>query len=381
VTRTLYLDYAASTPIDERVVSAMAPYHGAANPSSAHGAGRDAAEAVEQARRQVAALLGASVGEIVFTSGATEADNLAIGGAIQAAGGGHVVTTAAEHKAVLETVRSWCPTATVVPVSPDGSVDPSSIAAAIRPETVLVSVMVANNEVGTLSPIDEIGAVCRARNVLFHTDAAQAVGKIPIDVGSLPIDLLSVSAHKMYGPQGVGALWIRRAARSRVRPLMLGGGHERGLRAGTTNVAGCVGFGEAASLLQDEAAADESHSRKLRARLVAGLLEAFEGAQVNGHPSRCVPGILNVRLPGVDAESLLLATPRVAASTGSACTSAVPEPSHVLLAMGLSHEAALESMRLSFGRFTGPEEIDEAIETLLASADLIRVPAATESRA
>lgn len=372
MTGTIYLDYAASTPIDPRVLDKMVPFHGAANPSSAHLAGRHAAEAVEEARGHVAALIGGRPGEVVFTSGATEADNLAIGGVLRAAGTGHVVTTAAEHKAVLETARSWCPETTIVAVRGDGSVDPDCVAAAIRPDTVLVSVMVANNEVGTISAVAEIGAVCRERGVLFHCDAAQGAGKTHIDVGSLPVDLLSLSAHKMYGPKGVGALWVRRGVRDRIRPLITGGGHERGLRSGTTNVAGCVGFGEAARIAIEERAADERHSRLLRTRLLEALPAAFDGATVNGDPRSVLPGIVNVRLPGIDGESLLLATPLVAASTGSACTSSVPAPSHVLLAMGLSHEAARESIRLSFGRFTTPTAIDRAIEALAASAHLVR---------
>lgn len=375
MTRSVYLDYAASTPADPRVVDRMAPFHNAANASSAHDAGRCASDAVDEARAAIASLLGASPAEIVFTSGATEADNLAIAGALLAAPGGHVVTTAAEHKAVLETAKAWCPGATVVPVGRDAVVDIAAIEAAIRPDTVLVSVMWANNEVGTLSPVNEIGEVCRARGVLFHTDAAQAAGKVSIDVRSDFVDLVSISGHKMYGPKGVGALWIRRGVRDRVRPLMHGGGHERGLRPGTLNVAGCVGFGEAARIAQVEADRDRAHVELLRQRLLHSLGRAFPGIEVHG-ASNCLPDIVNVRIAGVDAESLLLATPTVAASTGSACSSAVPAPSHVLLAMGLDHTAALESMRLSFGRFTTPGEIDEAVEALRASAEMLEATAA-----
>ena len=375
MTRIIYLDYAASTPIDPRVVERMAPFHGAGNASSAHDAGRRASDAVEEARAVIASLLGASPGETVFTSGATEADNLAIGGALLAAPGGHVVTTSAEHKAVLETTKAWCRDATVVPVGPDAAVDVAAIEAAIRPETVLVSVMAANNEVGTLSPVGEIGEICRARDVLFHTDAAQAAGKVPIDVRSNSVDLVSISGHKMYGPKGIGVLWIRRGARDRVWPLMHGGGHERGLRPGTVNVAGCVGFGEAARIAQAEAGRDSAHTELLRQRLLHGLRRAFPAIEVHSSQSS-LPGIVNVRIAGVDAESLLLATPVVAASTGSACSSAVPAPSHVLLAMGLAHTAALESMRLSFGRFTTPGEIDDTVEALRASAEVLQATAA-----
>jgi cysteine desulfurase len=372
VNAVIYLDYAASTPIDPRVVEAMDPYHGAANASSAHAAGRVAAEAVEEARQEIACLIGGSPGEVVFTSGATEADNLAIGGAIRAAGEGHLITAGSEHKAVLETVREWCPEATIVPVDGDGYVDPDRIQSAIRDDTVLVSVMTANNEVGTLAALDDIGAICSARGVLFHTDAAQAAGKMPIDVNTTPIDLMSLSAHKMYGPKGIGALWIRRGVRDRIKPLMLGGGHERGFRSGTTNVAGCVGFGHAARIAAAELPADERHCRQLRFHLLAAVSGRFEAADLNGHAERTIAGIVNLRLSSVDAESLLLATPHVAASTGSACTSAVPAPSHVLLAMGLDHAAATESVRLSFGRFTTREEIDTAVEAFEASAEMIQ---------
>jgi cysteine desulfurase len=368
----IYLDYAASTPIDPRVVEAMVPYHGAANAASAHLPGRDAAEAVEAARRDVARLIGGSPSEVVFTSGATEADNLAIAGAIWAAGGGHVVTVATEHKAVLETTRAWCSDASVVRVNRDGSVDPDQISSAIRSDTVLVSVMAVNNEVGAVADLNEIGAICRERGVLFHTDAAQAAGKIPLDVSATPVDLVSLSGHKLYGPKGIGALWIRRDVRHRIKPLMLGGGHERGFRSGTTNVAGCVGFGRAARIAADEFAADDRHCRELRSHLLRAAADAFECVVVNGHRERTVAGIINIRLPGVDADSLLLATPGVAASTGSACSSAVPAPSHVLLAMGLSYAEAAESLRLSFGRFTTHEEIDAAVEALAASVRMLR---------
>jgi cysteine desulfurase len=368
----VYLDYAASTPIDDRVVAAMAPHHGAANPSSSHVVGRAAAELVEAARAHLARLLGGRPHEIVFTSGATEADNLAIDGALRAAGGGHVVTGATEHKAVLETVLAHCPNATVLPVDELGQVDPSAVLKALRPDTVLVSIMAANNEVGSLARLADIGAICRSRDVLFHSDAAQAVAKVPLDVSSLAIDLLSVSGHKMYGPKGVGALWVRRHAQDRIKPVMHGGGHERGLRSGTVNVAGCVGFGEAARLACQEAEREEIATRQLRAHLEAAIREAFPDAEFNGDPNDTVPGIVNVRLPGIEAESLLLATPSVAASTGSACTSATPAPSHVLRAMGRSHEAAQECVRLSFGRFTTPAQIDQAIEVLAASAALLR---------
>lgn len=363
----IYLDYAASTPIDLRVVEVMAPYHGVANPSSAHAAGRDVAERVEMSRRLVAGLIGGSPGEVVFTSGATEANNLAIGGVCRAHRGGHIITAVTEHKAVLETVYAHCPVATVVPVDSDGRVDPEDVARAMRPDTILVSVMAANNEIGTIGDIAAIGEICKSREVLFHSDVAQAVGKTPIDVKSIAADLVSISAHKIYGPKGVGALWISRYARDQISPILFGGGHERGLRPGTLNVAGCVGFGEAARIAGERLEADFAVTSKCRAALIDRLLDAFPDAQFNGNVDNAVPGIVSVRIPGIDAESLLLATPSVAASTGSACTSATPSPSHVLLALGHSHESASECLRLSFGRFTTLDDIDAAVAALSSS--------------
>jgi len=331
---------------------------------------------VEQARAQIAELIRARPNEVVFTSGATEADNLAIGGVVTAVGGGHVVTAATEHKAVLETVLHYSPSATVVPVDERGRVDPAVIAAAIQPDTVLVSVMSVNNEVGTKVDLMEIGAACRERGVLFHTDGAQAIGKVWLDVSQTPIDLLSMSAHKMYGPKGVGALWIRRGARAQVRPLMYGGGHEGGFRSGTINVAGCAGFGEAARLAIELADTEVERLLNLRRHVQDAIKRAFPCARLNGDPDESVPGILNVWLPGVDADSVLLATPTVAASTGSACTSAAPSPSHVLMAMGRSHEVAGECIRLSFGRFTTVDDLDHAVAALATSAARLReVPA------
>lgn len=367
----VYLDYAASTPIDERVTAAMTPHHGAANPASTHAAGRAAADLVERARSQVASLIGGRPDEIVFTSGATEADNLAIGGVLRAANGGHVVTAATEHKAVLETVLALCPEATILPVDQRGRVDPAAVAEALRDDTVLVSVMAANNEVGTLAALLQVGDACRTRGVLFHSDAAQAIGKIDLDLTATAVDLLSLSSHKMYGPKGIGALWVRRRVRDRISPLMHGGGHEQGLRSGTVNVAGCVGFGEAARLAQEEGPHERRHTLSLRVHLQSRIKTVFPAAEFNGDPENNVPGIVNVWLPGVDAGSLLLATPSVAASTGSACTSAAPSPSHVLRAMGRSHEAAGECLRLSFGRFTTFAQIDRAVEALADSWALV----------
>lgn len=372
MTGPIYLDYAAPTPIDPRVVERIGPFHGAANASSAHAPGRYASDAVEEARAAIASLVGAS-GEVVFTSGATEADNLAIGGALLAAGEGHFVTTAAEHKAVLETTKAWCPETTLVPVGSDGAVDAARIEAAIRPDTVLVSVMAANNEVGTLSPLEEIGEVCRARGVLFHSDAAQAVGKIPINVRSAhppPLHLRSQDVRT----QGHRCALVRRGAHDRVRPLLHGGGHERGFRPGTVNVAACVGFGEAARIATAEAERDHAH----RAAVTAPPPESRRSFSGGGGP-RCGA------LPSGHRERPRRRRRCGVAAAGhtspcrvhrAACTSAVPAPSQVLLAMGLGHSAALESMRLTFGRFTTTGEIYDAVEALKASAEVVRDTAA-----
>lgn len=371
MTDVVYLDYAASTPIDPRVVEAMGPCHGVANPASAHVSGQEAAVAVESGRREVASLIAARDDEIVFTSGATEADNLAIGGAIRAAGGGHVVTSAAEHKAVLEASRAFGASATVLPVDRQGRVGVNEIAESIREDTVLVSIMLVNNEIGTISAVQDIADVCRDSDVLLHCDAAQACGKISVDVEAIGADLLSISAHKMYGPKGIGALWVRRGVRDRLAPIMYGGGHEQGLRPGTLNPAACAGFGAAAAIAAEEMTLDHRRAAELRSAAVDALRGAFEDVRFNGDSESALPGILNIRIPGVDADSLLLAAPEVAASTGSACTSATPAPSHVLQAIGLTHEQAGECLRLSFGRFSTRSEIEFAVSVLAERAPLV----------
>lgn len=368
--RIAYLDHQATTPLDSRVLDRMMPFlteqFGNAS-SQQHSLGWFAAEAVEVAREQVAALLGATPHEIVFTSGATESNNMAILGTLRArvSVGAHVVTQATEHKAVLDVVAAGSDSVTILPVNGQGWVDPEDVIRALRKDTVLVSIMHANNEVGTIQDLDSIGAACRERGIWFHTDAAQTVGKLSVDLKSSPIDLLSLSAHKLYGPKGVGALYMRRRSpRVKIEPLMWGGGHERGIRSGTLNVAGIAGLGAAAEFAGQELAEEQSRVRSLRDRLEAGLRASIPEMVVHGSPERLFNN-LNVSLPGVAADALLLETREVAASTGSACTSASRTLSHVLRAMGLPDAYVSSSVRLSPGRGTCSEDIDLAIEAIV----------------
>lgn len=367
----LYLDFNATTPMDTRVLDAMDPYLRSAygNAASTHAAGARALQAVELARSDIADLIRARAQDVVFTSGATESNNLALAGAIVSRSG-HVVSVRTEHKSVLDPLqhlaRSGGVDVTLLEPNEYGVVRPDDVRDALRPNTILVSVMAANNEVGSLSDIDAIGRLCSEHGAIFHCDAAQLVGKLPIDVGRARIDLLSISAHKMYGPKGVGALYVRRG--TSIEPIIRGGGHERGLRSGTLNVPAIVGFGAAGSIARSEMGRDAEHCERLRAILLARLTDLFPGVEVNGHPTERLPGTLNVRLPGINADSLQLAAPRVAVSSGSACTSATPEPSHVLLAMGRSWEAAHESIRFGVGRQTTEAEVLAAVEGLHEAA-------------
>lgn len=366
----IYLDNHATTRSDPRVVGAMLPYftetYGNAA-SLSHRFGWQAAEAVDRAREQVAAAIGAEAREIVFTSGATEANNLALKGAVGHLGrkGNHLVTAASEHKAVLDPLRrlareGW--DLTVVPPDADGLVSAEAIEAALTDRTVLVSVMAANNEVGTINPIGEIGRLCHGRGIVFHTDATQAIGKIPLDVRADSIDLLSLSAHKIYGPKGVGALYVRRRdPQVRLAPLFDGGGHERGVRSGTIAVPLVVGLGLAAELAVAERPEESARLLELRERLHDGIAARVEAIQLNGHPTRRLPGNLNLSFAYVEGESLMMAMRDVAVSSGAACTAADPEPSHVLLAMGLDEEMARASLRFGLGRFTTAEEVDFAV--------------------
>jgi len=343
--------------------------------SRSHRFGWEAEQAVEFARKRVAALAGATAREIVFTSGATESNNLAIKGVAEAyrTQGNHIVTMATEHKAVLDPVRHLerfgC-TATVLPPRPDGLIDLDRLRAAIRSETLLVSVMYANNETGVIQPIREIGALCRESGVLFHCDAAQAFGKVPVDVTAGHTDLMSLSAHKMYGPKGVGALYVRRKVR--LAAQMDGGGHEFGFRSGTLNVPAIVGFGEACALCAAEMAEEGVRLGVLRGRLWQQLEAGLEAVTVNGSLEHRLPGNLNVSFAGVNAETLLMSLPEVALSTGSACSSAVAEPSHVLRALGIGEDLAHSSVRFGLGRFNTAEEIDFVARRVVESVKRLR---------
>jgi cysteine desulfurase len=375
----VYLDYQATTPTDPRVVAAMLPYFTEkfGNPhSTSHHFGREAAEAVERARGDVAALIGAEAREIVFTSGATESNNAAIKGAVRfmrderRSDRDRIVTVATEHKCVLETCRQLERegfSLTVMPVKSDGLLDLAALADAIGPRTALVSVMAVNNEIGTIQDLAAIGALCRARGILFHSDAAQAAGKVPLDVEAMGIDLLSISGHKLYGPKGIGALYIRRRPRVRLAPLIDGGGQERGFRSGTLPTPLCVGLGVACAIARDEMAAEAARLVELRRRFFAALHRRIPGMRLNGSGEQRVAGNLNIGFPGIDAEKLLEACATVAASTGSACSSASIEPSYVLRALGLDAAAARASFRLCVGRFTTVPEIDFAADALVAA--------------
>ena len=367
--RPVYLDHAATTPVDPRVAAKMIPYltERFGNPASrSHAYGWAAEEGVEIAREQVAQLIGADPREIVWTSGATESNNLAIKGAAQflKGKGRHLVTVATEHKAVLDTMRELereGAEVTVLPVDADGLVDLTAFEAALRPDTVLASVMFVNNETGVVQDIAAIGAICRARGVWLHVDAVQAIGKVGVDVATLPIDLMSMSAHKVYGPKGIGALYVRRKPRVRIEAQIHGGGHERGMRSGTLPVHQIVGMGAAFDLLHKDMGTELERIRTLRDRLWAGL-SALDEVHLNGHPTQRTPHHLNVSFNYVEGESLLMGIKDVAVSSGSACTSASLEPSYVLRAMGRNDELAHSSIRFSLGRSTTVEEIDFTIE-------------------
>ncbi|WP_017963195.1 cysteine desulfurase family protein [Rhizobium leguminosarum] len=369
----IYMDYQASTPVDRRVVEAMRPWleNGYGNPhANDHAYGWQADNAIEKAREEVAALINADPGEIVFTSGATEANNIAILGTARAAAPDQrrVLVSAIEHKCVLGAAQSLVAQGfqiDVIPVDRNGIIDLGALERMIDDRTALVSVMAVNNEVGTVQPIDEIGELCDSVGVLFHTDAAQALAVRPIDVGTTKIDLLSLSSHKAYGPKGIGALFVRRSVRHRIKPVYFGGGQEDGLRPGTLPTFLCVGLGVGCAILKLERATEVGRLRSLQQLFLSELLNAFPAAVLNGDAVRRHPGNLNFRLPGIEAELLLAAAhPRLAGASGSACTSGVPEPSHVLIAMGQTPSEARGAVRLSYGRFTEPEDIREAVSAL-----------------
>jgi cysteine desulfurase len=381
MTHGIYLDNNATTRVDPRVVEAMLPYFSDEYGNAAsrqHGFGRKALEAVEEARAHIAGLIGAEARELIFTSGATESNNLAILGASSAKkeSGDHIITAAGEHPSVLDPCRHLEQqgfSVTVLPIDRHGRVDPDQVAGAMTDQTILVSVMTANNEVGTLQPVTDIARLCKERGVFFHTDAVQALGKMPIDVRAIGADLASFSAHKLYGPKGIGALYVR-GGRPRVAllPLVHGGGHERGLRSGTLAVPLIVGFGEACRLCQECLPHEALRIGSLRDRLWQQIRNGLPDAVLNGHATERLPGTLNASFPYIDADALMLQMPEIAVSTGSACTSASIEPSHVLKAMGLDDDAARSSLRFSLGRFTTAEEIDTVSAAIIRAVTRLR---------
>jgi len=391
----IYMDNHATTPIDPRVLAAMLPYFGDVFGNAAsrnHPFGGEAEKAAETGREQVARLINAKPKEIIFTSGATESDNLAIKGVVEfyKDKGNHVVTTTTEHKAVLDTCktleRKGLATVTYVPVDEYGMVDPDDVRKAITERTVLVSIMYANNEIGTINPIGEIGKVTHERGVLFHTDATQGVGKLPLDVETMHIDLLSMTAHKIYGPKGIGALYVRsKNPRVRLTPIIDGGGHERGFRSGTLNVPGIVGFGKACELCREGMADEAQRVLGLRERLRGALFSQLDEIYLNGHPVHRLPGNLNVSFAYVEGESLLMGLNGstspiavgqtlmpIAVSSGSACTSATLEPSYVLKALGVGDELAHTSIRFGLGRFNTEEEVDYVTERVVHEVRRLR---------
>ena len=375
----IYLDYSATTPVDPRVAEKMIPYLAEkfGNPASrSHSYGWEAEKAVEEARAHVAALFNADPKEIIWTSGATEGDNLAIKGAAHfyKAKGKHIITVKTEHKAVLDTVRELERQgfeATYLDPEPDGLLDLQKFKAAIRPDTILVSVMYVNNEIGVIQPIAEIGEICRAKGIIFHCDAVQAAGKVPIDLSRLKIDLMTVTAHKVYGPKGIGAVYVRKKPRVRIEAQIHGGGHERGMRSGTLATHQIVGIGEAFRIAREEMASESERLRGLRDRLLKGLREIDE-VYVNGDLDQRVANNLNISFNFVEGESLIMAIKDIAVSSGSACTSASLEPSYVLRALGRSDELAHSSIRFTVGRFNTEEEIDYAVALLKRKVEKLR---------
>ena len=367
----IYMDYQATTPMDPRVLEAMNPYFGDKFGNAAsrnHSFGWEAEKAVDDAREKLAAVIGADPREIIFTSGATESDNMALKGVAEMykKKGNHIITSGIEHKAIIDSAKrleTWGFDVTYIEPPEDGITTTEMVENAMRDDTILVSIMAANNEVGVLNPIAEIGALCRGRGVLFHTDATQGYGKIPIDVDEMNIDLLSASAHKIYGPKGVGMIYVRRRRpRVRLSAIIDGGGHERGMRSGTLNVSGIVGFGKAAELCMEEMEEENIRLTNLREKFRSIMFESLEEVYVNGHETKRLSGNLNLSFPYVEGESLIMGLSDVAVSSGSACTSASLEPSYVLKAMGRGDELAHSSIRFGFGRFSTEEEMEYVAE-------------------
>jgi cysteine desulfurase len=376
----IYLDYQATTPMDPRVLEAMMPYftYKFGNPHSrSHSYGWEAEEGVEKARGQIAKLIGADEKEVIFTSGATESNNLAIRGVAEFYKDrkNHIVTTVTEHKCVLDTCRHLEQQGfevTYLPVQKNGLIDLDALRAAVTDKTVVVSIMAVNNEIGVIQPLAEIGKICREKKAFFHTDAAQAAGKIPLDVEAMNIDLMSISGHKIYGPKGIGALYVRRKPRVRLVPLIVGGGQERGFRSGTLPTPLCVGIGEAAEIAMKEMDAESKRLAKLQARMLKGLNDKLTDIHVNGDLEHRIPGNLNIGFAYVEGESLMMGIKGLSVSSGSACTSASLEPSYVLRALGVEEDMAHTSLRIGLGRFTTEQEVDTAVDELVRHVKKLR---------
>lgn len=377
----IYLDYQATTPVDPEVLRTMLPYftENFGNAASRnHEYGWTAEAAIEKARTNIAELIGASDKEIIFTSGATESNNLAILGVAEMykERGNHIITTPIEHKSVMDTCDHLSRKGyeiTYLPVDQTGRVNPDDVRKAITSKTILVSVMTANNEIGSVNPIAEIGKICKEKNVLFHTDAVQGVGKIAIDVAAMGVDLLSMTAHKIYGPKGVGALYVRRKnPRVRLAPIIHGGGHERGMRSGTLNVPGIVGFGKACEIAKRTMAEESARLIKIREKMWTAIQNELDEVYLNGHAVERIPGNLNVSFAYVEGESLMMGMKELAVSSGSACTSASLEPSYVLKAIGVGEDLAHTSIRFGIGRFTTDEEVDFAIKKIISTVKKLR---------
>jgi cysteine desulfurase len=380
--RVIYMDNHATTPMDPRVLEAMLPYFTEKFGNSAsrnHQFGWEAEAAVDRARDQIARLINAKPKEIIFTSGATESDNLAIKGVVEfyKDKGNHVITAVTEHKAILDTCkaleRSGKAQVTYLPVDQQGLVDPADVRQAITDKTILISIMHANNEIGTIHPLREIGKIAKEKGVIFHSDATQGVGKIPVDVEAMGIDLMSFTAHKIYGPKGCGGLYVRsKGPRVRLTPMMDGGGHERGMRSGTLNVPGIVGLGKACELAGAEMETEAARDLQLRERLREGLFSQLDEVYLNGHPTQRLPGNLNISFAFVEGESLLMGLKDIAVSSGSACTSATLEPSYVLKALGVGDDLAHTSIRFGLGRFNTQEEVDQVVERVVHEVRRLR---------
>lgn len=377
----IYLDNHSTTRCDPRAVEAMLPYFTEKFGNAAsrnHSFGWEAEEGVEQARKQIAHLVHADPKEIIFTSGATESDNLALKGIVEMyrEKGDHIITSATEHRAVIDTAKSLEKkgvSVTFLPVDKSGMVSPDDVKNAITDKTILISVMLANNEIGTINPVAEIGKIAKEKGIIFHCDATQGVGKIPVNVQEMGIDLMSFTAHKIYGPKGVGALYVRRRApRVRLEPMIHGGGHERGMRSGTLPVPLIVGFGKACELCEQEMATESVRIAKMRDRLQEGIMGAMDEVYLNGHPTERLPGNLNVSFAYVEGEALLMGVKEIALSSGSACTSATLEPSYVLRALGVGSDLAHSSIRFGLGRFNTDEEIDYTIDRMIKAVNHLR---------